>query len=232
MQVFITGVSKGLGKALATAFLNLGEEVIGIGRSHSFTDKNFRFISCDLENLEQVKNLDFGKLSASVLFINNAGIIGAIERISEQTSSDIQSVLNTNTLAPMLLCQKIVKAFTPTEGLTIVNISSGAGKRAIPSWASYCASKAALDIFSEAIYLEEKERGRNVKIYALSPGVIDTEMQNKIRSKKTSGFSSSETFKELKTLGKLVPPQLTAQKIIQLLAEEHSGEVIYSLKNS
>jgi benzil reductase ((S)-benzoin forming) len=232
MQVFITGVSKGLGKALTTAFLNLGEEVIGIGRSHSFTDKNFRFISCDLENLEQVKNLDFGKLSASVLFINNAGIIGAIERISEQTSSDIQSVLNTNTLAPMLLCQKIVKAFTPTEGLTIVNISSGAGKRAIPSWASYCASKAALDIFSEAIYLEEKERGRNVKIYALSPGVIDTEMQNKIRSKKTSGFSSSETFKELKTLGKLVQPQLTAQKIIQLLAEEHSGEVIYSLKNS
>jgi benzil reductase ((S)-benzoin forming) len=232
MQVFITGVSKGLGKALATAYLSLGEEVIGIGRSHAFTDKNFRFISCDLENLEQVNNLDFGKLSASVLFINNAGIIGSIERISEQTSSDIQSVLNANTLAPMLLCQKIVKVFTPSEGLTIVNISSGAGKRAIPSWASYCASKAALDIFSETIYLEEKERGRNVKIYALSPGVIDTEMQKKIRSTNTRGFSSSDAFKELKTSGKLVQPEHTAQKIIQLLAEEYSGEVIYSLKNS
>jgi benzil reductase ((S)-benzoin forming) len=185
-----------------------------------------------LENLEQVNNLDFGKLSASVLFINNAGIIGSIERISEQTSSDIQSVLNANTLAPMLLCQKIVKAFTPSEGLTIVNISSGAGKRAIPSWASYCASKAALDIFSEAIYLEEKERGRNVKIYALSPGVIDTEMQKKIRSTNTNGFSSSDAFKELKTSGKLAQPEPIAQKIIQLLAEEYSGEVIYSLKNS
>jgi benzil reductase ((S)-benzoin forming) len=232
MQVFITGVSKGLGKALATAFLNLGEEVVGIGRSHSFTDKNFRFISCDLENLEQVNNLDFGKLSASVLFINNAGIIGAIERISEQTSSDIQSVLIANTLAPMLLCQKILKAFAPSEGLTIVNISSGAGKRAIPSWASYCASKAALDIFSETIYLEEKELGRNVKIYALSPGVIDTEMQKKIRSTNTSGFSSSDAFKELKTSEKLVQPERTAQKIIQLLAEEYSGEVICSLKKS
>jgi len=232
MQVFITGVSKGLGKALAAAFLKLGEEVVGIGRSHAFTDKNFRFISCDLENLEQVNNLDFGKLSASVLFINNAGIIGAIERISEQTSSDIQSVLNANTLAPMLLCQKILKAFAPSEGLTIVNISSGAGKRAIPSWASYCASKAALDIFSETIYLEEKERGRNVKIYALSPGVIDTEMQNKIRSTNTSGFSSSDAFKELKTSGKLVQPEGTAQKIIQLLSEEYPGEVIYSLKNN
>ena len=232
MQVFITGVSKGLGKALATEFLKLGNEVIGIGRSHSFTDKNFRFISCDLENLEHVNKLDFGKLSSSVLFVNNAGIIGEIERISEQTSSDIQSVLNANTLAPMLLCQKILKAFAPTEGLSILNISSGAGKRAIPSWASYCASKAALDIFSETIYLEEKERGRNVRIYALSPGVIDTEMQNKIRSKKTSSFSSSEAFKELKTSGELVQPELIAQKIIQLLAEEHSGEVIYSLKNS
>lgn len=230
MQVFITGVSKGLGKALAEHFLNQGEKVVGIGRSHSIQHENFQFLPCDLEDLDAVKDLDLGKFEEKVIFINNAGIIGSIKRISEQTSSDITSVITVNTIAPMLLCQKVLSTFPKERELTFINISSGAAKRAIPSWASYCASKAALDLFSETIYLEEKELGRNIKVYAVSPGVIDTTMQEQIRSAGNTNFSSVQSFIDLKTSGQLNTPETVVKKIVRLLKMPYLGQVITSLK--
>lgn len=230
MQVFITGVSKGLGKALTEHFLNQGDNVVGIGRSHSIQHKNFQFLPCDLQDLTSVQDLNLGKLEEKVIFINNAGIIGSIKRISEQSSSDITSVLSINTLAPMLFCQKVLSIFPKEQELTIINISSGAAKRAIPSWASYCASKAALDLFSETIYLEEIELGRNIKVYAVSPGVIDTAMQEQIRSAGDSNFSNIQSFIELKKSGQLNTPETVVKKLINMLNLPYLGQVTTSLK--
>lgn len=229
MQVYITGVSKGLGKALVEYFLERGDSVIGIGRSHKFQHENFHFLECDLQDIKAVQELQLGSIKDNVLFINNAGLIGSIQRISEQSSSDIVSVLTVNTIATMLLCQKIMTDFPKNKELTIVNISSGAAKRAIPSWASYCASKAAIDIFSETIYLEEKERGRKTKIYTVSPGVIDTYMQEKIRASTVSNFSSVASFQDLKDSGNLQSTKDVVLKLNQLLEKEYTGQVIYSL---
>lgn len=230
MHVFITGVSQGLGKALAEHFLSKGDSVIGIGRSHSFKDINFSFIKCDLEDVEAVNKIAFDILDDNILLINNAGIVGSIKRVSDQNESDILPVITVNSIAPMLLCQKLLKATSLKTNLTIINISSGAAKRAIPSWASYCASKAALEIFSETIYLEEMEKGRNIKVYSVSPGVLDTSMQEKIRSAKVEDFSSLDNFRELKATGQLLSPEIVVGKMMNLLQKEYSGQVIYSLK--
>lgn len=230
MQVFITGVSKGLGKALAEHFLNQGDTVVGIGRSHTIRHKNFQFLRCNLEDIDSVNNLDLGKFEEKVIFINNAGTIGSIKRISEQISSDITSVITVNTIAPMVLCQKVLSIFPTKQELTIINISSGAAKRAIPAWASYCASKAAIDLFSETIYLEEKELGRNIKVYSVSPGVIDTSMQEQIRSAGITNFSSVQSFIELKSSGQLNSPEMVVQKLVHLLKLPYAGQVITSLK--
>lgn len=229
MQVFVTGVSQGLGKALAEYFLGQGDYVVGIGRSHNIQHENFHFLKCNLQDIEAVEKLDLGAINENVLFINNAGIIGSIQRISEQTKSDIVSVLTVNTIATMLLCQKIMKGFPDDKELSIVNISSGAAQKAKPSWAAYCASKAAIDIFSETIYLEEKERARKTKVYAIAPGVIDTSMQEKIRASKEVDFSSVALFQDLKNQGILLSPAEVALKLAQLLKKEYTGQVIYRL---
>lgn len=231
MQVFITGVSKGLGKALAEHYLSKGTNVIGIGRSGTLSHPNFSFITCDLENPSLIEKLKLPEFQSEVILINNAGIIGVGKRISEQLENDIIPVITTNTISPMLLCGKFLSEVPEKTSLTIVNISSGAAKRPIPSWASYCASKAALDLFSETIYLEEQERGRDTKVYSISPGVINTAMQEKIRSFPEDSFSSVNIFKELKQSGQLQSPEETARKIATLLKLPYTGKVCYSLKD-
>lgn len=230
--IIITGISSGIGYTLTKHYLKDGYNVIGIGRRNSIHHKNLLFISKDL-----TKTSDFSFLKESILnadellLINNAGVIGNIERISEQKNSDIASTIQINTIAPMLLCQFVLQNFPLKNPLTIINISSGAGKRPIPSWASYCASKAALDLFSQTIYLEEKERDRNLKVYSIAPGVVDTPMQEQIRKADSSNFSSLHSFQLLKENNELTDLNTVVEKIETLLHSPYSGEVIYSLRD-
>lgn len=226
MKVFITGVSKGLGEAFARHFLEQGYEVTGIGRSHRIDHPNFKFITCDLSDRKQVEEIDFGQISDEVIFINNGGVIGNIQRMSDQKELDAFEVMMVNAIAPMVLSAKIAKAVDLKSHLSIINISSGAGRRSIPSWAAYCSSKAALDRFSETFFLEEKEKGRPIKVFSVAPGVIDTEMQKTIRSTDPSDFSSLSRFRELKETNQLCAPTEVVDKILKLLDSSENEEIV------
>lgn len=231
-MVIITGVSSGIGKALALDYLAKGEKVIGIGRTNVIENPNFRFQECDFNNPDEIEKLQFDFTGeSSVVLINNAGVIGNIERLSEQTQSDIKEVITINTIAPMLLTQKVLRLCPIDLDFTLINISSGAGKRAIPSWASYCASKAALDLFSHTVLEEELERSRKIKVYSVSPGVVDTSMQEKIRSSSFPTFSSLQTFLDLKQENKLDSPENVVKKLNTLLQEPYKNEVLFSLRD-
>lgn len=230
MKVYITGVSGGLGKALVDAFLSRDFTVVGIGRTNVITHVHYSFLQCDLSDVSALNNFKFETEGEECILINNAGTIGSIERISEQHESDILDVMTVNATAPMQLCQKFLREIPFQCKATIVNISSGASSRSIPSWAAYCASKAAIDRFSETLYFEEKERNRNVRVYAIAPGVIDTPMQDKIRSSKQNTFSSAETFRLLYQNKELQSAESVADKIVKLLDLPWSDQVIFSLK--
>lgn len=231
MTVIITGISSGIGLALAKHYLDCGKKVIGIGRRNPFRNDRLIFFEKDLS---QTNDFSFLKQHLTdtdeLLLFNNAGVIGSIQRIGEQETSDIVSTIQVNTIAPMLLCQFAVQHYPLHLPLTIVNISSGAGKRPVPGWASYCASKAALDLYSQTLYLEEKERGRNIKIYAVAPGVVDTPMQEKIRQADPATFSSLHSFISLKEDNELTDLKTVVTKMESLLSTPYSGEVIYSLR--
>jgi benzil reductase ((S)-benzoin forming) len=227
-KVYVTGVSRGLGKAVAEKFLKEGYSVVGIGRSSDIHHVNYTFLVCDLSLQSDIDKIQFDTKCDEVILINNAGQIGHIQRISDQKQPDFEEVMQVNTLAPMYLswsCLQQVKG-----AVKIVNISSGAASRAIPGWAAYCASKAALDRFSETIQLEEKEKGRDVKVWSVAPGVIDTAMQEKIRSASIESFSSLNTFLDLKKNDELTNPQVTADKLFRLIVQEEIDRVVCSLR--
>lgn len=226
----VTGVSRGLGKAIVEELLQKNEKVLGIGRSHSFNHPNFSFIECDLSNLEAVEKLNFPELTEKITLINNAGIIGNIKRLSEQSSNDLQYVLNVNVTAPVYILKKIYSKVKLKNDFCLVNISSGAANRAIPSWAGYCASKAALNMLTETFCLEELEKGNNPIVYAVAPGVIDTDMQVQIRSSLQSDFSSVDNFKALKSNKSLFTPKEAAVKLLYLLEKPFDGEVFQDLR--
>lgn len=229
-RVFITGVSKGLGEASAHIFLEKGYPVTGIGRSHTIKHDRFSFISCNLQDLKAVKELSIQANEQEIILINNAGIIGAVQRLVDQENPDILEVMYVNTLAPMLLAQTFLKRFAADRRLTIANISSGAATRPIPSWAAYCASKSALNIFSETMQLEQIEKGHQTRVLAISPGVIDTDMQSTIRAANKNDFSSSEVFHDLKKNHELTDSYTAAQKLFKLLTSFKNQQVICSLR--
>ncbi|MBL1279965.1 MAG: SDR family NAD(P)-dependent oxidoreductase [Fluviicola sp.] len=228
----VTGVSKGLGKAVVELLLEKGETVLGIGRNSVIEHKNYSFQRCDLSNSEQVENLKLSIPNELVTLINNAGIIGEIKRLSDQKHPDLATVLQINTVAPMLLMQKIYQAVEKKDSFTLVNISSGAANKAIPSWAGYCASKAALNMLTEAFYLEELEKGNSPKVFAISPGVIDTEMQVQIRRASENDFSAVENFKKMKEDDQLFSPKEAAKRLLNLLSSPNYTGVFHDLRNS
>jgi benzil reductase ((S)-benzoin forming) len=228
----ITGVSRGIGKALAEHFLSKNQSVIGIGRTNSIQNPNFQFIELDLLDSSAIENLEFPTIqSEEIILINNAGIIGDIERISSMKADSIDEIMQVNVVAPIKLTRKVSEFCGNSKQFTLVNISSGAGKRPIPSWAGYCASKAAIDLFSQTFLLEEQELGKKTRVYSVSPGVIDTDMQVQIRATDESSFSSLENFQKLKTEQKLETPERIALKLDKLLNIPYSNNVLIALND-
>ena len=227
----VTGVSRGLGKAIVEELLKRNERVIGIGRSHHFAHPNFSFLPCDFSSPAEIENLSFPELTGSITLINNAGVIGDIKRISDQASLDIGHVMAVNVISPMRLLHCIYSKLEDKTGFTLVNISSGAANRAIPSWASYCASKAALNMLTETFYLEELEKDNHPKVYTIAPGVIDTDMQVQIRSTEKKHFSSLENFKELKASNSLFSTSEAADRLMALLNKPFTGQIHQDLRD-
>ena len=232
MIYIITGVSRGLGKAIAENYLNQGFKVIGVGRSHSIEHANFSFENCDLSDIESARQLFANqKFEEPVTLINNAGILGSVQRISEQDNLDLEIVMAVNVTSPMLLTKNLYSNMSNKADFTLVNISSGAANRAIPSWASYCASKAALNMLTEAFYLEETEKGIDLKAFAVSPGVIDTGMQEQIRNAPQEQFSAVDNFKKMKEECVLFSAKEAAFKLVVLLKSDFTGEINHDLRN-
>lgn len=232
MLVVITGTSSGIGKALAEKYLELGHSVIGIGRRHTVTHERYSAVPCDLSDSKSIENLPVRQwVNEPVLLINNAGTLGEIKRLSDQEKNTLDDVFAVNTIAPGLLMRLFARACGDRFPLIVVNISSGAAKRAIPSWAAYCASKAALDMLSLTFYLEEQQKGRATKVYAVAPGVVNTPMQAQIRTTKEEDFSAVNQFVEYFEKDELILPEVVADKLMKLLNLPYDGVVIYSLRD-
>lgn len=228
---YITGTSSGIGFAIATLLLkDTNNIVIGISRRNKIEHKNYHHISHDLS--EPILADIFEKLDGSynkIVLINNAGQVGPVTPMGKQTFEEINQNYAINLVAPTLLCNDFIGAYKDHSALKmIINVSSGAGKQAIESWNTYCASKAALDMLSLVIQAEHPE----FKVYALAPGIVDTEMQTAIRAANKEDFPHLEKFVNYKREGELVQADLVAQKYLKLIEKpELFNETICSVRN-
>lgn len=233
MDLFIvTGGSKGLGEQMCLEALKLGHQVINISRTRpSIKAAHFKSISVDLSKglisavkihkaLEKIDFLNFKKIH----LINNAGLINPVGSLAEMDLSLMNTHLQTNFVAPLLLsqvCAQISKKYK--KNLTIFNIGSGASFRPIPGWSMYCSSKAGLKMFTESTAMDlDLGKNKKIKIYHFSPGVLDTQMQKQIRGFKKKDFPNVADFKKLKSDEMLRSPQQVAEKVISFCLKPQS----------
>ncbi|EOZ95863.1 hypothetical protein A33Q_3225 [Indibacter alkaliphilus LW1] len=220
----ITGSSKGIGKALVDALLeDPVNEVIGIARSEQVLDKgNFTPLNFDLSDFDLLDENLFRIFPeaeySKIVLINNAGWIGPIRHVGKLKLEEIKMLFDLNVVVPMFLMDAFVKYYASANAeKTVVNISSGAAKKAIDGWAGYSSSKAALNMMTEAAQVEADLDGTGIRYFAVAPGVVDTDMQGDIRGASEKEFSKLDKFEKLKSDNQLSSPQEAAEKIIFLI---------------
>lgn len=214
--IYITGSSKGLGKALVQASLNNHFKTIGLSRHNDIDHPNFKWIQLDLSDAHAIAFYQFDaiKHASSITLINNAGVLGDIDKMGSINDDQIQTVMQINLISPSILINKFLKAYQNLDCTkTIINISSGAATSPYESWSSYCASKAGLEMMSKVV---QKENHPHLHVFSIAPGVVDTDMQAQIRQTDPNKFIHIEKFLELKNAGSLYDPQLVAAKILDV----------------
>lgn len=232
MNVYIiTGTSKGIGFELAKQLSEAGHFVVGVARTESEL-KGVTFIKADLsktENLESLMNEVIGAApqnAISFTLINNAGMIDPIGLIGAVNPEEISKAMAVNLTAPMIISNAFISKLKDYKGSKrIVNISSGAGRNAYEGWGTYCATKAGLDHFSRVVAIEQLNAENPVEIVSIAPGIIDTGMQEMIRSSKEDAFPLLEKFTDYKEQGLLSSAEQTAEKLISFMGNENFKKV-------
>ncbi|MBN2425778.1 MAG: SDR family NAD(P)-dependent oxidoreductase [Calditrichaceae bacterium] len=228
----ITGAGSGIGRALA---IHLAREkhlkILGAGRR--------------IENLEETKMMNPDKISvikADVgtcdgrrrifdaipedtrvrFLIHNAAVLEPVKPLIEFTLDEWRYHQAVNVEGPLFLTQKLLPKIK--KKARILHISSGAAHHSYAGWGAYCASKAAL--FSIYEVLREELRTKNILIGSVRPGIVDTPMQDKVRSYPETVFPMLKKFEKLKNDRQLIAPDQVAEFITCLLLDTPDEEYI------
>ena len=178
---FITGISSGLGKALAQTVIENGDFVIGTFRNQTQADifnqqhKDEAFaLTLDITKPTEIEKAfkliteKFGKVD---VLVNNAGF-GFAGAIEETSIDETREVFEANFFGTLQLTQTFLPLFRKQKSGHIIQISSHGGFKAFPGFGIYNASKFALEGFSEALAIEVAPLG--IKLTIVEPGPFRT----------------------------------------------------------
>ncbi len=235
---YITGASRGIGKALAEKALEREDAyVYGISRHHSIEHERYFPIEMDLSDIDTLKGWqpeDHQDVEELAL-INNAGTLGSIKPVGTDEDEAIRRSFDLNLSAPAILTNKFIARFQALQAKKlIVNVSSGAGKNPIDGWSTYCASKAGLDMFGEVVREEQRihQHSNPFQVLSIAPGVVETRMQEEIRESSEEDFSSVQRFRDLKAEAQLADPADVAEKYFRIMdSPEAFGEGQLSVRD-
>lgn len=188
MNVLITGVSAGFGKAIATDLVQAGHRVIGTARRQHKLDKlknalgdNFIPLCFDIGDINATKaalnSLEPSLLINIDVLINNAGLALGLDSADKADMNDWQTMINTNTLGLVNITREILPFMVANNDGLIINISSIAGNYPYFGANVYGATKAFVTQFS--LNLRADLVGKNVRVTNIEPGLCGgTEFSN------------------------------------------------------
>ncbi len=198
--IVITGVTKGLGLAMAEEFMTLGHTVLGCGRTKRLVEKlrhshgqPHDFDTIDVAREDQVKAWAERLLSTHGppdLLLNNAALINANAPLWQVPAEEFDRVIDVNIKGVANVLRHFLPAMMARQSGVIVNFSSGWGRSTSPEVAPYCATKWAIEGLTQAL---AQELPPGMAAIPLNPGIIDTDM---LRSCFGEGAGSYPTAKE------------------------------------
>jgi 3-oxoacyl-[acyl-carrier protein] reductase len=183
----ITGAGRGIGAAIARKIAAMGAGAVLCGRTRSLLDSVAQDIAsaggkaevvlCDVSDLASVESASrfvqstFAKVD---ILVNNAGIGGFTRALHTTDPAEWDRILNTNLRGVYYMVRAFAPMMIQARNGHIINISSIAGKNALPNGAAYAASKWGLNGLSYS--LAEELRSYNIRVSVLCPGSTNTEL--------------------------------------------------------
>ncbi len=180
---YITGATKGIGRATAVTFANAGWNLILLARDIemlemlrdelSDTGSTINLVKCNLSNSNEIDksiNESIKKYGCPSVLINNAGC-AFNGNLVETPLSKWQEIIQINLTSVFQICSLIVPKMRKNGGL-IINVSSHASTNAFPQWGAYCVSKSALAMFTKC--LREEERSNSIRACTITLGSVNT----------------------------------------------------------
>jgi NAD(P)-dependent dehydrogenase (short-subunit alcohol dehydrogenase family) len=184
----VTGGSRGIGRAIAAALLQRGVHVAinGVNKEHlekaetelgrvATAGARVLIFAADVRDQLAVQSLvdETARRQGGIdILVNNAGV-GWFGSLESQGHDDWRRVMDTNVTGIFNCCKAAIPHLRRRGGGYIINISSLAGSHPFVGGASYCASKAAVDAFSEALMQEVREDG--IRVSYVKPGSVNTD---------------------------------------------------------
>lgn len=213
MKIFVTGSSRGIGKAIAEKLLDENNNVTGTSAKSPapFESSSYRHIHVDLTDLALVeKKLKplFTSQDPPEVLINNAGIFEEADFEIDDTDwiNNWERTLQVDLKAPALLCKWAVNAWKERgiEG-RIINISSRAAYRGdTQEYASYAAAKAGLVALTKSMARSFGKDG--ITVYSIAPGFVDTDM-----ARESIEVYGEEYLTKGLALDRIAPPEQIAE---------------------
>lgn len=183
----ITGGSRGIGRAIAAAYAQAGARVLICGRD----ENSLRAAIDDLQGVGAVDGTagdvgnaaDVQRITQDALrhcgrvdvLVNNASILGPREPIENYRVDSWHEVLRVNLTGIFLITKAILPGMRKQHGGSIINVSSGVGRRGKAHWGAYAVSKAGLEGLTQVLADELKDTG--IRVNSVNPAATRTAMR-------------------------------------------------------
>ena len=200
-KIVITGVTRGLGRALAEWYIANGHTVIGCGRSAEVLNLRFEhpaphdFSVVDVAEENKVAlwaaKVLGGADDAPDLLINNAALMNTPAPLWEVPAREFNLLIDVNIKGVANVIRHFVPAMVKRGRGVIVNLSSGWGRSTSPEVAPYCASKYAIEGLTKAL---AQELPAGMAAVPLNPGVIDTDMLRQAWSDGAASYPKAQEW--------------------------------------
>jgi NAD(P)-dependent dehydrogenase (short-subunit alcohol dehydrogenase family) len=199
--VLITGVTRGLGRAMAEEFVRLGHVVVGCGRSEKEIGQLQKLLAApnhfavvNVANDSEVgiwAKQVLSSLGPPDLLLNNAALINRNAKLWEVPAPEFSEVIDVNIKGVTNVIRHFVPAMVQRRTGVIVNFSSGWGRSTDAEVAPYCATKWAIEGLTQAL---AQELPPGMAAVPLNPGIIATDMLQSCFGGSASGFARPEVW--------------------------------------